>query len=294
MAKDVDVIDVSGLYTVDPDDFVAARNALVRRLRAGGDKAEAAEVAKMRRPPPSAWALNHVARSHPDLIERLGEAGAALRSATERAMGGDASSLRAARSAERAAVDAIVDQAADLLQRGGRPGTEVTRQRMAATLRAAVVDDSIAEDLRHGTLTADHDAPGFGMEALSLASLPTLPAEGEVAGDDEVPQTATGGEAAAGQSDGPKDGASEAARETARRQAAQALQEAQAKADRLAESAESLSAEADRLTQVAERLMSEAQEAATAAQAARDRANAAAQAADDARSAASRLAATTD
>ncbi|HEX3425216.1 MAG TPA: hypothetical protein VHT30_03735 [Acidimicrobiales bacterium] len=324
MDNDVDVIDASGLYTVEPERFVAARDALVRRLRAAGEKTEAAQVAKMRRPPPSAWALNQVARTHPGLIERLGDAGAGLRSATERAVGGDASSLRAARSAERGAVDAIVDRAADLLQRGGRPASEVVRQRMAATLRAAVVDDSIADALRHGTLTADHDAPGFGMEALSLASLPTVPAEEEVAGQKEAPQTPVGDEAPGRTAEAAKTAAAEAPRskatkvedpakaaraaadpaeaaradaapaEATRAEADRALQEARAKADRLAESAEALSAEADRLSQVADQLMSEAQKAAGAAQAARDRADAVAQAAAEARSDASRLAATTD
>ncbi len=41
---------VDPLYAGRPEEFVAARNALAKALRASGDKAAAAEVAKLRRP----------------------------------------------------------------------------------------------------------------------------------------------------------------------------------------------------------------------------------------------------
>ncbi|MFP5299542.1 MAG: ATP-binding cassette domain-containing protein, partial [Actinomycetota bacterium] len=42
------------LYGVDPDAFVDARNRLAKELRAGGRRDEAARVAKLRKPPPTA------------------------------------------------------------------------------------------------------------------------------------------------------------------------------------------------------------------------------------------------
>ncbi|MDQ1392497.1 MAG: hypothetical protein QOF30_1474, partial [Acidimicrobiaceae bacterium] len=150
-----EVADDAALYAIVPDQFVAARDALVRRLRTRGDKAEAARVAKLRRPPPTTWALNQVARHTPALIEGLLGAGAVLRSAMEKALRGDASELRQARASERSAVDAIVDDAGRRLDDAGHTPTDVMTQRMAATLRAAIVDDSVADLLQRGMLDRD-------------------------------------------------------------------------------------------------------------------------------------------
>src|SRR4051794_33762768 len=52
--------EVDSLLTVPPDEFVAARNALAKSLRAAGRKQEAAAVAALRRPTAVDWALNMV------------------------------------------------------------------------------------------------------------------------------------------------------------------------------------------------------------------------------------------
>lgn len=146
------------LYALDPSEFVAARNALVKQLRAGGRRDEAAEVAALRRPNAPAHALNRLARERPELIEQALAAGAGLRAATEAALGGDASALRAATADERKATDAAVDAAARILGGSGA----AARQQLAATLRAAVLNDEVADQLRRGVLSADHEASAFG------------------------------------------------------------------------------------------------------------------------------------
>ena len=155
---EVEVESADDLFLIDPAAFVAERNALVKRLKAAGDKAAAAEVQAMRKPSPPAWALNQVARSSPDLVTAALDAGAELRAATDAAVAGDASTLRAATAADRAATDAVVDAAAKRL---GSKGA-AAKQALAATVRAAVLDDAVAADLRAGTLVAEHDASGFG------------------------------------------------------------------------------------------------------------------------------------
>jgi len=157
---------VEALYTLPSEQFVAARSALVKEIRAKGDRAEATRVAKLRRPPVSAWALNQVARTDPRLINELLEAGGALRAAMSDAVAGDASSLRTAEAAERATVEAILSAAAAQLDGQGHSLTDLHRQRMTATLRAAVLDDGVATSLRSGTLDSDHDAPLFGFGAV--------------------------------------------------------------------------------------------------------------------------------
>lgn len=164
------VSEADELYGLSPAEFTAARDALVKRLRADGRREDAEVVAKRRRPPATAWALDQVARHQPALIDDVLAAGARLRRAMERTAGGDASGLRDAQAAERAAIDAAIDAAAGHLRDGGHPASPVQRSRMAATLRAAVLDDGVAAELRAGTLERDHDQPGFGLEAAVTAT----------------------------------------------------------------------------------------------------------------------------
>jgi hypothetical protein len=163
------------LYRADPEAFVAARDALARRLRNDGRRDEAAAVSKLRRPTPTAWALNQVARDEPSRIEQLLAAGQGLREATEEAVRGDASELRAAQEAERAAVHAATQAAAARLRSRGRPATDAMLRRLAGTLRAAIVDDAVAAELREGRLEADREAPGLGLPGLDPGAVAARP-----------------------------------------------------------------------------------------------------------------------
>lgn len=172
--EDVHEIDgVDDLYALEPAEFTAARNALVRALKADGRKDDAALVAALRKPPTTAWALNQVARTDPDLVDDALEAGAALRAATDAAMAGDPGALREATAADRAASGALVAAARERLAGAGGAGADT---RLAATIRAAVLDDDVAADLRRGTLTADHDRSGLGLGAELDAWLAPAPA----------------------------------------------------------------------------------------------------------------------
>jgi hypothetical protein len=167
------------LYRLDPSGFTAARNTLAKKLRAAGAKDEAKQVAQLRRPPATAWALNRIAYDQPALVSDVLEAGALLRAAMDLALSGDASGLRVAQGEERRAVDAAVTEAAAHLRAVGAAGSDAARQRMASTLRAAVVDPAVAEQLRAGLLDSDREAPGFGLDPGDLApSTPRPPAAG--------------------------------------------------------------------------------------------------------------------
>ncbi len=157
-------MDVSPLYGLNPDQFVAARNQLAKSLRAAGQRQDAAEVARLRKPPAPAWALNQVARQSSDLIDAVLSAGAHLRAAMDAALTGDPSGVRAARTAEREAVNAAVAEALRHLEQIGHSANEAARRRIEATLRAAAIDDPVAERLRQGRLDSDEEASGFGFE----------------------------------------------------------------------------------------------------------------------------------
>jgi len=146
------------LYAAEPEEFVAARNALAKQLKAAGDKDTAAEVAKLRRPPVSAWALNQVARSRPDEIEAVMTAAADLAGALADPAGAD---LRAIQRAFRSAIEAVVRTTLDVVSSSGRNPSPGLQQAIQATLQAAAVDDGIALALRSGVLAEDEPAPGF-------------------------------------------------------------------------------------------------------------------------------------
>jgi len=157
---DQEAADPAELYAVEPAEFTAARNAMAKRLKAEGRAEEAAEVSRRRRPTPTAWALNQVARRRPDLLEALAAAGGRLRQASAAAVGGDRSGLAEAQAAERAAVRATVDAAVEFL---GARATDAARRKLGDTLRAAVMDPAVADLVSRGVLETDMDASGFGL-----------------------------------------------------------------------------------------------------------------------------------
>ncbi|MGH3666099.1 MAG: hypothetical protein ACRDU8_08450 [Egibacteraceae bacterium] len=76
------------LFDLPPGAFTAARDELVRRLRAEGDRQAAEQVRVLRRPTVAAWAVNQVARRAPERLRELLEAGDVVRRAQRRAVSG--------------------------------------------------------------------------------------------------------------------------------------------------------------------------------------------------------------
>lgn len=151
------------LYGLDPKDFVPARNDLARRLRKAGDRGAAAEVAKLRRPSPAAWAVNQLARRHRSEVEELVRLGEALRAAQDGALSGARpGDLRQAGRARRDAVSRLAATAeAFLEERGG--GAGVHAREVAATLEAASLDAEAATAVLAGRLSEELRPPsGFG------------------------------------------------------------------------------------------------------------------------------------
>lgn len=150
---------VDHLYALPAGEFVAARNALAKELKAAGDKEAGAAVAKLRRPTSTAWALNQVARGQADLLDAALGAKADLRAATEGTGRGEDVDLRAATTADREATRAVIAAARALL--GGEDAGLASR--ITDTLLAAVLDDRIAGVVRSGCLSAEQDASGFSL-----------------------------------------------------------------------------------------------------------------------------------
>jgi hypothetical protein len=154
---------IDALYGLPLEEFVGARDALAKELRAAGDRDRAAAVKKLAKPTRAAWAVNMLARSHADEVRALVDAGAALAGAQEELLGGaDPAVLRQAAEAARALVDALAAQA---------PVDGATRDKVRATLHAATVDAEVREEVASGRVLKERAASGFGgLDALVAAS----------------------------------------------------------------------------------------------------------------------------
>ena len=164
---------VTTLYQATLSDFVAERKRLAAELKAAGDKDAAARVAKLVRPPVSAWAVNQ-------LWWRERKAFEALVTAARRVKVGD----REASQAHRQALARLKETAARLLQEAGNAATEPTLRRVTTTLSAVAATGGFEPDAA-GALSADRDPPGF--EALGFGSHSTAPTPSATArgGDDD-------------------------------------------------------------------------------------------------------------
>src|SRR6266702_3037356 len=162
---------IERLFGLAPEEFVAARDELARRLRKDGDGAAAKRVAGLRRPTVAAWAVNRAARRRPELVTDLIEAGERLRQAQRRALSGlRGGALRTAGAERRVAIERLLAEAADVLEESGR-SPEAHRDAIAATLQAASVDETAAAAVRAGTL----DREVAGLQLVQPAPEPEAP-----------------------------------------------------------------------------------------------------------------------
>src|SRR6201994_219112 len=83
-------VDADDLYGLPLDRFIPERAALVRALRGGGEREQAAEVAALRKPSVAAWAVNQLIRTQRREVDSLFAAGDALREAQADVLAGSA------------------------------------------------------------------------------------------------------------------------------------------------------------------------------------------------------------
>jgi DNA repair exonuclease SbcCD ATPase subunit len=147
-------------------EFTPARNELARRLKNAGQDEAAARIQALKKPSVPVWAVNQLARRHPDEVQELISAGERLRKAQQDAFrGGGSESVREATGAERAAARTLTRRAHDLLEAEGRPSTRAVTDRIGSLLRAAAIDPDAAALLSTGRLTDEVESTGFGAVA---------------------------------------------------------------------------------------------------------------------------------
>jgi hypothetical protein len=140
---------VTALYQAPLESFVAERQRLSTALKASGDKAGAARVAKLARPSISAWAVNQLWWHARPAFEELFETAGQLRAGKIAASG-----------AHRKALAALSARAQKLLTEGGHAGTVGTLRRVTMTLSGLAAAGGF-EPEPAGALSKDRDPPGF-------------------------------------------------------------------------------------------------------------------------------------
>jgi hypothetical protein len=151
--------ELDNLYAALPTDFTRARNDLAQRLKQAGQVEAAAGVKQLRKPTVPLWAVNQLARRHPDDVRALLDAGERLRVAQQAALRGESQELRTATAEEREIVHRLTQRGAELLREAGH---SADTKRIADTLRATAVDESGRELLQRGRLSEELEASGFG------------------------------------------------------------------------------------------------------------------------------------
>jgi hypothetical protein len=210
------------LYGLPPGEFVGVRNARAKEARAAGDRDLAAAITALAKPTKVAWLANQLIRQRRDDVQPLLELGAGLREATASLSGED---LRRLTKQQHQLVFALVQEARSL---AGGPVTQDVADGLDATLRAALADDELAEQLLAARLSDGLSFSGFGGTAGSAAvAAPKLAVV-------KQPPRRTGADAKA------------AARREAIDRAEQALTEARLRAAAAEQEQERAQAEADR------------------------------------------------
>jgi hypothetical protein len=140
------------LYGLPLEDFVAERDALAKRLRADGRRAEADEVKALRKPPAVVWAVNQLMRTQSKPAK-------ALIAAADRAAKnpGDRDALRA----HHDALDELTAAGAGLLSGKGRGLSDDALLRVRSALHAASLDRDAREDFIAGRLSEEPAPAGF-------------------------------------------------------------------------------------------------------------------------------------
>jgi hypothetical protein len=155
------------LYGLPLEEFTRERDATAKALRREKERDAAAAVGALQKPSASAWAMNAIAREHPELRDELLAAGEELRAAQEAALAGEGpEALREATARQRRAVDAIVEAAGEL-RPGGRPLSPTAIDRLRRTLQASAADEAVRDAIAAGRLVRDAEGGGawpFGVD----------------------------------------------------------------------------------------------------------------------------------
>lgn len=166
------------LYGLPLGEFTRARDALAKELRARGDRDAATRVKGLRKPNVAAWAINQLARAHPQEVDELFAATERVREVQRKVMSGGKGDLRAVTDERNRVVARLVKLAAALLERGGHAASTATLQAIGDSLVAVASDEEGAATLRAGRLDRELE-PSSVVDVGGLTLVPPVEAGSE-------------------------------------------------------------------------------------------------------------------
>src|SRR3989442_1591723 len=161
------------LAEVPPDQFVKARDALVRKLRDEGQTEEARRIAALRRPSTALWIVNQLARRDSRAVDALIEA--SQRAQQAQLHGGGSDELRDAMHAQRETMRRLLGEADKAARDAGTALTLELQRRIQDTVQTAATAEPDA--LRAGTLEHELSPAGFGALLSGTAAVAAKAAE---------------------------------------------------------------------------------------------------------------------
>jgi hypothetical protein len=159
------------LYGLPPEEFTSRRGELAKAARAAGDKAAAAEMAKLRKPTVPAWLVNLLSREAADELSELLALGEELRQAQAQLLGPRMKELSQRASA---AVQQLSRRAAELAGARGLAVPAAVDRDVEQTLRAALADPQAEVAVSSGRLTRALAYAGFGEVDVTAATATPL------------------------------------------------------------------------------------------------------------------------
>jgi hypothetical protein len=163
--------EIDALYGLRPGEFVGARDALAKRLRAAGDRDAADAVGRLARPTVAAWAINAVVRNEPEWTQALVTAGRRLEEAQQALIEqGDRGAWRDATAAQREAVDRLARLADDLVRQERGSVSTAVGDAIRETLHAASIDPDAREAVCAARL--EHELRAVGLLGADAAPAP--------------------------------------------------------------------------------------------------------------------------
>ena len=128
--------ETDALFRLPLNEFTAARNALVAKLKKAGRADDAERVKGLAKPPLSAWAVNQLYWKNREPFERLLAAGDRLRSAQASQLRGKGGELREPLEARRVALSELSQATTALLREAGHTPSPDLMRRITTTLEA--------------------------------------------------------------------------------------------------------------------------------------------------------------
>lgn len=149
------------LYGLSLEEFTVTRNERAKEARRDGDRLLADQIRSLSKPTNAAWLVNQLVRSHADEVELLLELGRELRDVLADV---DGDELRELTQQRYRLVSALVQQTRSLGHARGHRVTDDVAQAVRTTLEATLADESSADALAAGRLTAALEvSSGFGV-----------------------------------------------------------------------------------------------------------------------------------